>query len=182
MQQFIHMGTLTRPHGIRGEVCVEWYADSPDCLRGSFYLQAGTEPPRLVEDAAVRMHRGQPLLRLPHVPDRTAAEGLRGIRVLVDKVNLLPPDDGEAYLHDIMGLIVVDDGTGQPLGVLEHIHFPAGPSGCSGYDMWVIRAPEGHEILFPAAEVLIVGFDLEAGQVRVSPPPGLLDIYLNPSA
>lgn len=171
-EKFIHMGTLTRPHGIRGEICVDWYADSPDLLRQTFYLQAGNEAPRQVQGARVRMHRGQPLLTLPHVPDRTAAEGLRGVRVLMDRADLPPPSDDEVYLHDIMGLSVLDDSTGQPIGVLENVEFPA------GQDVWVIRTAEGREVLFPAVEEFIVAFDLGAGVVRIAPPPGLLDIYL----
>ena len=32
MARRIHMGTLARPHGIKGEICVDWYADSPSLL------------------------------------------------------------------------------------------------------------------------------------------------------
>lgn len=173
MTAFIHMGTLSRPHGIRGELCVQWYADSPDLLRGVFYLQAGDEPPRRVEGAAVRLHRGQPLLTLPHVSDRTAAEGLRGVRILVERAHLPPLDEDEAYLHDIIGADVVDDTTGLTIGVLEHVEF------LSEQDVWVIRTPDGREVLFPAAPELIAGFDAEARTVHVVPPPGLLDIYLS---
>ena len=39
MARRIHMGTLARPHGIKGEICVDWYADSPSLLDGSFDFQ-----------------------------------------------------------------------------------------------------------------------------------------------
>ena len=42
MARRIHMGTLARPHGIKGEICVDWYADSPSLLDGPFWLQAAT--------------------------------------------------------------------------------------------------------------------------------------------
>ena len=174
-EELIHMGTLARPHGIKGEICVDWYADSPDLLRGVIYLQSGDETPRRVDGAKVRQHQGRPLLTLPHVPDRTAAEGLRGVRVLVARDALPPLDEDEAYLHDVLGLTVVDDTTGHALGVLEEVSFTA------GHDLWSIRTPQGVEILFPAVEEFIISFDLDAGEVRVSPPPGLLDLYGDPS-
>ena len=121
----------------------------------------------------VRLHRGQPLLTLPHVPDRTAAEGLRGVRILVERAALPPLEDDEAYLHDILGATVVDDTTGLPIGVLEHVEFP------SEQDIWIIRTPDGREVLFPAAPELIAGFDAEGRTVHVLPPPGLLDLYLS---
>lgn len=169
------MGTLTRSHGIKGEICVDWYADSPDLLRGVIFLQAGQETPRKVEGALVRVHQGRPLIRLAHVPDRTAAETMRGVRVLVLRDDLPPLSEDEAYLHDVLGLAVVEHETGQLLGVLEHVEFTA------GHDLWSIRSPEGLEILFPAVEEFIVSFDLEAEEVRVSPPPGLLDLYSDPT-
>ena len=167
----IHMGTLSRPHGIKGEICVDWYADSPDPLRSVFYLQSGREAPRRVEGAKLRMHQGRPLLTLPQVADRTQAETLRGVRILVPRDALPPLSEDEAYLHDVLGLTVVDHDSNSVLGVLEHVEFTA------GHDLWSIRTEDGREILFPAVEEFIVDFDLEAGEVRVSPPQGLLELY-----
>ncbi len=173
---FIHMGTLTRPHGIKGEICVDWYADSPELLRKPFFLQAGGEPPRPVSSVAVRLHKGQPLVLLEGVRDRTAAEGLRGVRILVRREDLPEPDADEVYLHDILGLDVLEDATGRRLGVLEHVEFP------NGQEVWSIRTDDNKEILFPAVEEFIAAFDLENGRIRIAPPPGLLELYLGESS
>ena len=37
----IHMGTLARPHGIKGEICIDWHADSPLLLDAPLWLQNG---------------------------------------------------------------------------------------------------------------------------------------------
>ena len=173
---FIHMGTLGRPHGIKGEICVDWYADSPAPLSATFYLQTGNEPPRRVQGARVRMHQGRPLLLLPQVADRSAAEVLRGVRVLVARDALPPLEEDEAYIHDIIGFSVINDETGQRIGVLETVEFPA------GQDVWTIRTQDGREVLFPAVEDFIAAFDMPAREVRILPPPGLLDIYLSPQS
>ena len=55
MARRIHMGTLARPHGIKGEICVDWYADSPSLLDGPFWLQAGDAPPRPARARSWRM-------------------------------------------------------------------------------------------------------------------------------
>jgi 16S rRNA processing protein RimM len=44
--------------------------------------------------------------------------------------------------------------------------------------LWSIRTPDGKEVLFPAVEEFVLDIDLEAGSVRIAPPPGLLDLYL----
>ena len=91
----VEIGTLARPHGIRGEIRVNYYADSLELLRGDVvYLQAGNKPPRKMEIDTVRMHQGTPLIRFV-----------------------------EVYLYDMLGLSVVLDATGQKLGVLDHVLF-----------------------------------------------------------
>lgn len=170
----IHIGTLVRPHGIRGEIRVACFADSPALLCGVIYLQAGTEAPLRVEGAGMRLHRGCPLISLPHVPDRTTAEGLRGVRVLVRREDLPEPAADEVYLHDILGFTVHDTSSGSAVGVLEAVEFPA------GQDIWVVRHASGAEILVPAVPELLDSVDAAARIVNVRLPHGLLDVYLTP--
>ena len=73
MARRIHMGTLARPHGIKGEICVDWYADSPSLLDGPFWLQAGDAPPRPARARSWRMHKGRPLLLLARGDDAREA-------------------------------------------------------------------------------------------------------------
>ncbi len=170
----IHMGTITRPHGIKGELCVDWYADSPEALRGQFFLQAGQEPLKAVSGAKVRMHKGRPLLTLPHVQDRNEAETLRGMRIYVDRASLPELENDEAYIHDILGFNIIDSTTDTVLGVLENIEFPT-----ESQMLWHIRAPQGQEILLPAVEEFIDGFDAEQACVYVTPPQGLVELYMS---
>ena len=104
----VEIGTLARPHGIRGEIRVNYYADSLELLRGDVvYLQAGNKPPRKMEIDTVRMHQGTPLIRFVEAPDRTAAEFLRGQTLLIPESALPELDEDEVYLHDMLGLSVV---------------------------------------------------------------------------
>lgn len=168
---FIHVGTLTRPHGLKGEVCVDWFGESPEILKGPFYLQAGEAPPKAAKAKNSRQHKGQPLLLLENIADRTAAESLRGLKVLVHTDDLPDLDDDEVYLHTIIGLeVVLEDG--QPVGILDHVEFPA------DQELWSITHPSGKEVLFPAAEEFIIAFEVEQGRIVIAPPEGLLDLYL----
>lgn len=170
--RFVLMGVFSRPHGIKGEVCVDWYADSPSALHGRIFLQSGKEPPRVARVSMVREHQGRPLLQLEGVVDRAGAERLRGMKILVLQEDLPELDENEVYLHQLIGLTVVLDADDSVLGVLDHVEFPAGK------ELWVIVTQDGTEVLFPAAEEFINSFDLENREVFITPPPGLLDIYL----
>lgn len=169
---FIHVGTLTRPHGLKGEVCVDWFGETPALLKGLFYLQAGDAPPKVAKAKSSRMHKGQPLLLLENIADRTAAESLRGLKVMVRLEDLPELEDDEVYLHTIIGLDIVLEN-GQPLGILDHVEFPA------DQELWVIKHGSGKEILFPAAEAFIVAFEVEQGRIVIAPPEGLLELYLD---
>lgn len=171
---YIHMGTITRPHGIKGELCVDWYADSPHALQKTFFLQTGNAPMQEIKNAKVRIHKARPLLTLPHITDRNQAELLRNTQIYIHRDSLPELEDNEAYLHDILGFTIVDEESKQELGILENIEFPT-PSQM----LWSIRAPQGQEILLPAVEEFINYFDEETKIIYVSPPEGLVDLYLN---
>ena len=130
------MGTLARPHGIKGEICVDWYADSPSLLDGPFWLQAGDAPPRPARARSWRMHKGRPLLLLEGVTDRNDIEALRGQKILVDRDLLPPVDEDEVYVEDVLGFaVILPDGS--RLGVLDHVEYPA------GLEVWSIVTDDG---------------------------------------
>ena len=167
---FIHLGTLMCAHGLKGELCVEWHADSPLCSM-RLYLQAGGESPRPVRVMAVRMHKGRPLALLEGVCDRTEAEKLRGARLLLPKNELPETAEDEMYLYQLPGLEVVHEN-GSLIGHIDHVEF------AGGQEIWAIRTAGEREILFPAVASFVLSVDLEQGRVVIDPPPGLLEIYL----
>lgn len=165
------MGTLARPHGIKGELCIDWHADSPLLLETPLWLRQGSAPPRRVRPLAVRSHKGRPLLMLEGVNDRTAAEALRGAALLVRREDLPPPAADEAYLHDLLGCAVLLPEGGR-LGRLDHVEYPG------GQEVWSIRTEDEREVLFPARPEYILHLDPQIPAVTIDPPPGLLEIYL----
>lgn len=167
----ILVGVVARPHGVRGELCVDWHADSPELLDGPLWLRLGSRPPRPARVAQWRMHKGRPLVLFEGVADRDAAEALRGAELLVAREDLPDIADDEFYVEDMIGCAVLLE-SGRRIGALEHVEFPA------GQPLWSIRADDGKEILFPAQPQFIAAFDPDAPSVTIAPPEGLLDIYL----
>lgn len=171
-ESLIHMGTLTRPHGIKGEICMDWHADSLLLLDKPLFLRKGEAAPQPMRMRSRRMHQGRPLLLLEGIADRTAAEALRGAEVLVRRADLPAPEAGEAYLADMFGWdVLLADGS--RLGRLAHFEYPA------GQELWAVLTDDGREVLFPARAEFITAIDSAARNVRIDPPEGLLDIYLS---
>lgn len=179
----VAVGTVVKPHGIRGEFCVESHADSPLLFApGRTLLLApakGKGRPKPHTVAACREHQGRLLLTVKGIADRDAAETLRGLEILVPAAELPEPDEGEVYLHELLGCRVeLADGT--HVGTFEGLLDGAAPQ--AEYDTWIIATPPGpgggKEILLPAVPDFLLELDPDAGLIRIDPPPGLLDLYL----
>ena len=169
------VGRIGRAHGIRGEVSVDVRTDEPEArfAPGSVLLPVGRAGSLVVE--AARWHSGRLLVAFEGVPDRTAAEALRGLvlEAEVDEAEV-PEDPEEFYDRQLVGLAaVLLDGT--PLGqVAEVVHLP-------GHELLAITpvadGTEGagaRELLVPFVAAIVPRVDLETGVVVVDPPPGLL--------
>ncbi len=168
------VGTITKAHGIRGEVCVMYYADSPHLLDGPLYLESASGATTPIAATSWRVDRDRLLLRLEGIEERNAAEKLRGCRLLIPETSLPPPNEGEVYLHSLMQAAVfsLEEGEKKAIGKLTAVSFPA------GQEIWTITTPEGKEILFPAVADFVLDMDPAAGTILISPPPGLLELYL----
>jgi 16S rRNA processing protein RimM len=158
-----------RPQGLRGEVSVEVRTDDPArrFVVGAELLtdpgQAG--PLRL---AAVREQSGRTILRFEGIGDRTQAEALRGVLLLVetdDEADVAPSD--EWYDHQLVGLTAVRPD-GAVLGVVTRIgHRPA-------QDLVVATESRG-EVLVPFVAALVPTVDVVGRRVVIDPPGGLFD-------
>ena len=111
--------------------------------------------------------RGQLLLGLEGVTDRTAAEGLVRARVLVPAAALPPLDEHEFYYHEIEGFRV-ETTTGTPLGTV-HETFSTGLN-----DVLVVRNAD-REHLIPVITDVIRAVDRNERRIVIEPMPGLLE-------
>ncbi|MDR2825427.1 MAG: ribosome maturation factor RimM [Deltaproteobacteria bacterium] len=174
----ISVGRVIKAHGIKGELCIEYNAESFDLLVDFIYLQSANNPsqstPHKYTICGLRLHHERPLLLLEGVVDRSAAELLRNCAVLVPANRLPQPLPGEIYLKDLPGfkIFVQGDKENLPLGSISQVQDVA------GQEIWVISTPDGQEVLFPAVPEFIVTLSPEKRVALITPPPGLLELYL----
>jgi 16S rRNA processing protein RimM len=165
------VGRIGRAHGIRGEVFVDVRTDDPDDRFAAGSVLAtdpATAGPLTVERA--RWHSGKLVVAFDGYPDRTAAEQLRGVRLVIDSDELEPLDDpDEFHDHELVGLAVLTTDGAAVGTVSEIIHGPAG-------ELLAVRRPEGGEALVPFYRDFVPTVDVAGGRVIVDPPEGLLDL------
>jgi 16S rRNA processing protein RimM len=157
---FVDIGYVARPHGIRGDLRVVLYNPESALLAEVRSVRIGAE---LYEIATARAVQGAFLLHLVDLDDRNEAELLRGQVVSVPR-SLIPLDDGEVLLADLLGCeAVLPDGSSY--GTIEAVEPGA-------QDRLVIRQGD-IERLLPLVPEFVGAVDLAAGRVVVTPPEGL---------
>jgi 16S rRNA processing protein RimM len=160
------VGRIGRAHGIRGDVAVDVRTDEPErrFARGSV-VSAGD---RNLTVSSARWHSGRLLVTFAEIPDRTAAELLRGTMLEADvDPDEVPSDEGEFYDRQLVGLEVRSasgDVVGEIASVVHH----------DEQDTLVVQG-DAHEFLVPFVEAIVPTVDLCGGFVVVVDLPGLLD-------
>ena len=115
----ILVGKIVAPQGIRGEVRVQTYTQTPTDLKtlklysdklsdNSFHFVRQLNPQSTVVIA-----------KIDGVNDRNAAELLRGVELFINRSDLPELKDGEYYQADLIGMRVIRGGI--ELGVVDNI-------------------------------------------------------------
>jgi 16S rRNA processing protein RimM len=168
--QLLAVGRIGRPHGVRGATFVEPWTDDPD-ERFSAGAVLVTDPASAgpLTVASSTRSGGKLVVQFESVADRTRAEALRGVRLLIaatERPDLDDPDD--FYDTELIGL-AARTVNGEHLGpVTDVLH-------AGGADYLVVNR-DGREVLVPFVRAVVPTVDVLGGAVVVDPPEGLLDL------
>jgi 16S rRNA processing protein RimM len=165
----VRVARVGKAHGLRGEVTVQVHTDAP-AERFVPGRQFSTRPASAgpLTLASVRQHRDTVLLAFEEVPDRTAAEQLRGTQLYVETEALEAAGEGW-YEDELVDLVAVTPAGGR-LGTVSALETrPA-------QDLLVLALDDGGEARIPFVEQLVPEVDVEGGRVVVDPPQGLLEL------
>jgi 16S rRNA processing protein RimM len=169
----LEVGRIGEAWGLKGGFHVLPYADPPEALLAAsrWHLRAGEGPrrpsaasalPAILEIASVRASGDGLIASSPAVPDRSAAEALRGARIFIARSQFPKPAEDEFYWADLIGLGVVNrDGQalGQVVGLID-----TGPQS-------VLRvqqpATDADEVLIPFVSAYVDSVDLPGRRIVV---------------
>lgn len=154
-KRFIEAGQVVNTHGIRGEVKIQPWSDTPDFLCGFQTIYLNGQPYELL---AARVHKSCLIAQLKGVADVNAAMLLKGKTVSVARDDVHLPE-GRHFLVDLIGLEVREAETGEVLGSLTEVLTPP------ANQVYVVRGKR--EYLIPAVEEFIIETNVEGGYMRV---------------
>jgi len=169
------LGRIARPHALSGELRVIPDSYDADVWEAALDLPLYLKSPTSNELRPVRLesfhqHGSLLLARFDGIADRTQADALHGMQIWVER-DALPELEEDAYYHyDLIGLAVVDEASGEELGVVESI------SENAAQDQLVVLRPDGRNFYIPFIAAFVGAVDFKTARINVHLPPGLIEV------
>jgi len=159
-KKYLEAGIIVNTHGVRGEVRIKPWADSPAFLASIKTLYIDDKPIKLISS---KVHKSFLLASLEGVLDLDSAIKLKNKTVYINREDVVL-EDGRHFVADLIGLWAVDAETGKDIGIVTDVMFyPAN-------NVYIVkREPDlenSKEILIPAVPDFVKEINTEAGYIK----------------
>lgn len=163
---YLEAGQIVGTHGVRGEVRVQPWCDSPSqlaAMKTLYWDEAGTKPVKI----KARAHKNIALVTLEGVDTIEQAQTLRGKMLYAFRDDFRLPKD-RYFVRDLLELRVIDAETDEEYGTVCDV------SQTGANSVYHIKTPKG-EVLMPAVPLIVKEVDVDGGVIRITPIGGLFD-------
>ncbi len=160
MTEYLMIGEVLKPQGVRGEAKIRPYAANPEDFRRwttLYLMEGGAYVP--VGASCSRVHDGFAYVTLDGCDTPEAVEALRGRELYIDRAHAAPLDEGMVYICDLIGCEAVDE-RGESVGTLTEV-LQNGP-----VDVYVFRRGHG-TLMAPALKAVFPAVDVENRRIAV---------------
>ncbi|MGN1081512.1 MAG: ribosome maturation factor RimM [Acutalibacteraceae bacterium] len=167
LKEFLEAGKIVGTHGVRGEMRIDPWSDSPDFLKGfkTLYLDSTGETALKIE--ASRAHKNILLAKAKDINSIEEAEKYRGHTVYIKRSDAKLPE-GSYFMQDIIGCAAYDADSGEKLGEISEV------SRTGANDVWHVKRNK-REYLVPVIDEVLDRVDINAGRVSLRPLKGIFD-------
>jgi 16S rRNA processing protein RimM len=167
----IALGIIRKAHGVRGEASVEAWSSSPERFIEVSSVTLVSPDESSTRDASVesvRLHAGRALIKFTGIESPEEVQLLQNWTVEIPASDARKLDADEYFLHDLVGLSLIDsDGVtrGKVIEIEE----------TGGGVLLVVEGPKGRFDV-PFAADICTKVDLDAKTIAVSLPEGIEDL------
>ena len=167
----IAVGVIRKPHGVRGEASVESWTGSLDRfneLTAVTLVSPDESSTRAATIESSRAHAGRALVKFAEIETPEEVADLRDWTVEIDESEARPLEENEYFLHDLIGLTLVD-ADGRERGKVVDTE-----EGAGGLLLNVERGGRRYDVPFVAE--ICIDVDLQQKRIVVKLPEGLDEI------
>lgn len=165
--KYIEIGKIVNTHGLRGDVKVVVWMDSPEDFETVEHAYVGDEKKKLTVEK-VRYQKNNIIVKFEEYGDINEIEHLKNSVLYADRDELGELPEGVHYIVDLIGLEVVSD-TGDKLGVIADV------LNTGANDIYVVKRDGKRDLLLPVIDDVVKDIDIEGGRVEVHLLEGLDD-------
>lgn len=162
----ILIGKIVNAVGLKGEVKVYNYSDSPEAYQRTPAIYVEDQ---LMDIENVRMQKSMVILKLAGIDDRNASEAARGKELYITEADLPELEEGQFYVRDLIDMEVVEeDGTviGKVTDVLQN----------TAQDIFEVEMAGGRKVLIPKVDEFVLDIAAKSRRIVVRLIEGLLDL------
>ena len=168
MVDYLRVGVITSPHGLRGDVKVFPTTDDVNRFKKlkKAYIDTGKEKmPVTVEQA--RFFKNMVILKFKEMNRIEDCEPFRNKDILITRDQAVKLNPDENFIADLIGMTAVSDDETLKGTLTDVIETGAN-------DVYVIALEDGRELLLPAIKECILKVDVEGEQLTFHLMEGLL--------
>lgn len=165
------LGYIVKSHGTKGQLMFYLDVDYPEDyedLESVFVEIKGELVPYFVEEFNLQK-QSRVIVQLEEVDTMEKAQALVGSALYMPLDTLEELDEDQFYYHEIKGFEVIDEKRGS-LGHVREVYSVATQN-------LIVLDHNGHEVLIPIVDDIVIKADREEKKVYVSLPDGLLEVY-----
>ncbi|HEV7768337.1 MAG TPA: ribosome maturation factor RimM [Thermoanaerobaculia bacterium] len=168
----IAVGIIRKAHGVRGEASIEPWTDSPerfDELEVVTLVAPEDAATRELRVESVRPHGDRALMKFAGIDSPEEIQTLHNWTVEIPADQARKLDEDEYFLHDLIGLKLID-AAGRERGVVT------GTLEGGGGILLAVKRVDGKSFELPFAADLCTEIDVPGGRMVVALPEGLDDL------
>lgn len=164
VKEFLEGGKIVGTHGVRGEMRVECWCDSPQFLTKfkTLYFDNGAQAVKVQS----RAHKNMVLMKMPQVDTIEKADTFRG-KIVYIKRSDIKLEKGVHFVQDMIGLEVIDSDTKKVYGKVKDV-LRTGSN-----DVYEMEDENKKLFYIPAIPDIIDEIDIKNNTLSITPMKGL---------
>ena len=174
-EAWLIIGEIVAPQGLDGKLRVNPSTDFSERFTqpGERWIQQKKEEPRIMYLLHGKQIPGKSIyvIALKGINDRNAAESIVRSKLLIPSHHRPKLKKNEFHYLDLIGLEVRLTSSGPSIGNVKDLR-------TGGNDLLEIELLEGRKILIPFVQEIVPEIKISNGWLRISPPPGLLNLEI----
>lgn len=166
-KNYLETGKVVGTHGIRGQVRIQPWCDSPEFLCAFKKLYLDIDGKEAVKVTSAKPHGNIVIASFKGVDTIEQAECYRNKVLYIDRKDV-KLEEGQYFIEDLIGCNVYDVNSNDLLGKISDV------SQTGANDVWHIEC-DGKEYLIPNIPDVVISVDIESEKVVIKPLKGIFD-------